>query len=100
VIWENLGLHWLAVSFALAAKRRRTPIQVSPKTTMAYTLAYLGIRSLHISAAAVPVEHTAARELALLTGAKISLAARPDAGVNVVLASRRWAKKLPTAARD
>jgi hypothetical protein len=67
---------------------------------MAPTLASLDIRSLHISTAAVPVEHTAARELALLTGAKISLTARPGAGVNVALASRRWAKKLPAAARD
>lgn len=88
------------MSFELAAKLRRTPIRLSPKTSMASTVASLGIRSLHILAAALPVEHTTARELALLTGAKISLAARPDAGVNVVLASRRWAKKLPTAARD
>jgi hypothetical protein len=99
-IWENLGLHWLAAAFALAAEPRRTPIQLSPKTSMAPTLASLDIRSLHISSAAVPVEHTAARELALLTGAKISLTARPGAGVNVALASRRWAKKLPAAARD
>lgn len=47
-IWENLGLHWLATAFALAAKPRRTPIQLSPKTSMAPTLASLDIRSLHI----------------------------------------------------
>jgi hypothetical protein len=99
-IWENLGLHWLAVAFALAAGLQRIPIHHSPKISMAPTLASLGIRSLHISTAAVPVEHTAAKELALLTGAKISLAARPGAGVNVALASRGWVKKLPAAARD
>jgi hypothetical protein len=44
----DLGLHWLAVSFELAAKLRRTPIRLSPKTSMASTVASLGIRSLHI----------------------------------------------------
>ncbi len=37
---------------------------------MASTVASLGIRSLHILAAALPVEHTTARELGLLTGPK------------------------------
>jgi len=100
VIWENFGLHWFATAFALAASPRRIPIHLSPKIFMTPTLASLGIRSLHISTAAVPVEHTAARELALLTGAKISLVARPDSGVNIALASRHWVKKLPTASRD
>ncbi len=100
VIWENFGLQWVAPAFALAASPRRIPIQLSPKIFMAPTLASLGIRSLHISTAAVPVEHTAARELALLTGAKISIVAHPASGVNVALASRHWVKKLPAASRD
>ena len=100
VIWENLGLHWFAMAFALAASPRWIPIDLSPKTSMAPTLASLGIRSLHISTAAIPVEHTSARELSLLTGAKISLTARPGAGVNVSLVSRRWGEKLPATARD
>ena len=58
------------MSFELAAKLRRTPIRLSPKTSMASTVASLGIRSLHILAAALPVEHTTARELGLLTGPK------------------------------
>ena len=62
-------------------------------------LATLGIRRLHLASAAVPVEHTAAHELALLTGAKIAVGPRPSGpGVTVALASRRWAKKLPSAA--
>ena len=97
-IWENFGLRWLSTAFALAANPLRIPMHLVPKTFMAPTLATLGIRFLHISTAAVPVEHTSARELALLTGAKISLSSRPGAGVNVALASRRWSKKLPAAA--
>ena len=62
-------------------------------------LASLGIRRLHLASSAVPVEHTAAHELALLTGAQIAVVPRPSGpGVAVALASRRWTKKLPAAA--
>jgi hypothetical protein len=62
-------------------------------------LALLGIRRLHLASSAVPVEHTAAHELALLTGAQIAVVPRPSGpGVTVALASRRWTKKLPAAA--
>jgi hypothetical protein len=53
---------------------------------MASTVVSLGIRSLHILAAALPVEHTTARELALLTGAKNFPRCPP----------RRWRQRRPS----
>lgn len=65
---------------------------------MSPVLAALNIRTIHSPVSAVPVETTAARELALLTGATIVRSARAGTGVNVALASRKWVKKFPSAA--
>jgi len=76
VIGGNLGLHSLAAAFALKAKPRRMPIHLCPNIFNPPALTALGIRSFYISTVAVPVEHTAARELALLTGVNVALASR------------------------
>src|SRR5258708_38102195 len=49
------------------------------------------------SANAAPVEITAATELARLAGARVGPSASPGRGINVSLASRGWAAKLPSA---
>lgn len=58
-------------------------------------LAALNVRSITYPAKFQPVEHTAAMELARLTGASVSKASRPGKGVNVALAPHNWAKLLP-----
>lgn len=58
-------------------------------------LAALNLRSITYPAKFHPVEKTAALELARLTGARATPAARPGTGVNVALASRGWARALP-----
>ena len=56
------------------------------------------IKAVVYSDAASPAEITAAAELAKLAGATISASAQPGRGVNVSLASRRWAARLPAGA--
>ncbi len=54
-------------------------------------LAALNVRSITLPTKFAPVEKTAADELAALTGASASPAARAGKGVNVSLASHQWA---------
>lgn len=49
---------------------------------------------------AEPVEITAARELAALSGARVAVRPEGDAGVSVSLASRGLPARLPTKAKD
>ena len=62
-------------------------------------LASLGIRRLHLASSAVPVEHTAAHELALLTGAQIAVVPRPS-GPGVAVALCIQAQKILEAWRE
>src|SRR5882757_7226235 len=58
------------------------------------------LRSVFHATSASPAEITAARELAQLAGAAVAASTGPGRGVNVALASRGWAKKLPPGAAD
>ncbi|MCC6414842.1 MAG: hypothetical protein IT582_02910 [Opitutaceae bacterium] len=58
-------------------------------------LAALNVRSITYPAKFQAVEHTAAAELARLTGGRAVKSAKPGNGVNVALAPRDWAKLLP-----
>ena len=57
-----------------------------------HPVAALNIRRVTFPAHGQPVEQTAAEELARFAGVTATAAARPGPGVNVALASRRWAK--------
>ncbi len=59
----------------------------------------LNLLAVNFPANAVPAERTAAAELARMAGKIARPAARPGRGVNVALASRRWFKLPPSAAR-
>ncbi|WP_146180212.1 hypothetical protein [Opitutus sp. ER46] len=60
----------------------------------------LTVTAIHYPAKATPAEITAARELARLTGGTATAAASaPRRGVGIALASRRWSRRLPAAAR-
>lgn len=58
------------------------------------------VRHVFFPAQPQPVEQTAAAELARLTGAVVTAAARPGAGVSVSLAHRGWAKNAPAGPQD
>lgn len=58
------------------------------------------LTSVNIPLRAEPAELTAATELARLTGARVAPTAAPGRGVSVALASRRWARRLPSSTRD
>src|ERR1041385_4902658 len=55
-------------------------------------IAALNIRSVSYFSAGQPVERTAAEELARFAGLTSTAASRPGKGVNVSLASRKWAR--------
>jgi hypothetical protein len=57
-----------------------------------HSVAALNLRSVTYPVQCQPVERTAAEELARFAGVTASAAARPGPGVNVALASRRWAR--------
>jgi hypothetical protein len=63
-------------------------------------LADLQINAITYASKFTPVEKTAADELAGLTGAKAKKSPRPGKGVNVALASRKWAPAAAKAARN
>jgi hypothetical protein len=63
---------------------------------MSSALAALSVRAVIVSPAAEPVEMTAARELARITGAELRVSESPAGGVAVATASRTWARdRLP-----
>ena len=57
-----------------------------------HPVAALNIRSVTYPAAGQPVEQTAAEELARFAGVFATAATRPGKGVNVALATRKWAR--------
>ena len=57
-----------------------------------HPIAALNIRSVTYPASGQPVEQTAAEELARFAGVTATVASRPGKGINVALASRKWAK--------
>src|SRR5690606_6978529 len=60
----------------------------------------LNLRSITYPAKFETAEQTAADELARLTGAEAWPAARPGKGLNLALASRKWAPDAAKAAKD
>jgi len=64
------------------------------------SLADLNVRGISFPTKTVPVEKTAADELAQLTGATAKASSRPGKGINVALASRKWAPAAQKAAKD
>lgn len=96
MVWDLFGVHWGFARFAIASPGPGLHLAVMSATpTRSLTLT-----SVHVPLRAEPAELTAAAELARLTDARVSPGARPGRGVAVALASRRWARRLPTAARD
>lgn len=69
-------------------------------TSVTAPQAALGVRSITYPAKFVPVEKTAAEELAKLTGVTPTTGNRPGKGVSLALASRKWSAAAQTAAKD
>ena len=61
-------------------------------STAPHSVAALNIRSVTFPAQCQPVEQTAAQELARFAGVTAARSARPGRGVNVALATRKWAR--------
>jgi hypothetical protein len=61
-------------------------------STAPHSVAALNLRSVTYPTHGLPVEQTAAEELARFAGLTATAAARPGQGVNVALAARRWAR--------